>query len=423
MRLIPACASIDRSRQAENQGKTMNAPNEKLSAPVEKIRSYHAELRTIRRDIHAHPELAFQESRTSDLVAARLAAWGIEVHRGLAKTGLVGVVQGKKSSSGRAIGLRADMDCLPMHETNDIPHKSTHAGRMHACGHDGHTTMLLGAARYLAETRNFDGTAYLIFQPAEEGGGGGKVMVEEGLFERFPADEIYAVHNWPGLPPGQMAVRPGPVMAATDEIVVTVRGKGGHAAMPQLTVDPVVATAQVISALQTIASRNANPLDAIVVSLCSMETSQTNVFNVIPDFVKLIGTVRTFRPATRDMAEARIREIVAGVSKAMGGRADIEYKRGYPSTINSEREAMFAAKVGERVFGKQNVFTDAEPTMGGEDFSYMLQARPGAYVFLGQGGGPNNCFLHNPGYDFNDEVIPLGAGYLAALVEESLPLK
>jgi amidohydrolase len=401
----------------------MNAPAEKFTSPVEKIRGYHAELRTIRRDIHAHPELAFQESRTSQKVADQLEAWGIEVHRGLAKTGLVGVVKGKKTASGRAIGLRADMDCLPMHETNSIPHKSTHAGRMHACGHDGHTTMLLGAARYLQETRNFDGTAYLIFQPAEEGGGGGKVMVEEGLFDRFPANEIYAVHNWPGLPPGQMAVRPGPVMAATDEIVITVHGKGGHAAMPHLTVDPVVTTAQIITALQTIASRNVSPLDSIVVTVASMETSQTNVFNVIPDFVKLIGTVRSFRPETRKMAQTRIREIVAGVSKAMGGSADIEYKLGYPSTINTEREALFAARVGERVFGKNNVLTDAEPTMGGEDFSYMLQARPGAYVFLGQGGGPNNCFLHNPGYDFNDEVIPLGAGYLAALVEESLPLK
>ena len=401
----------------------MNAPAEKITSPVETIRSYHAELRAIRRDIHAHPELAFQENRTSQLVADQLAAWGIEVHRGLAKTGLVGIVRGEKSSSGRAVGLRADMDCLPMHETNNIPHKSTHAGRMHACGHDGHTTMLLGAARYLQETRNFDGTAYLIFQPAEEGGGGGKRMVEEGLFERFPANEVYALHNWPGLQPGQMAVRPGPVMAATDEIVITVRGTGGHAAMPHLTVDPVVITAQVISALQTIASRNANPLDAIVISVCSMETSQTGVFNVIPESVKLIGTVRSFRPQTRELAEARIKEIATGIAKAMGGSAQIEYKRGYPSTINTEREAVFAAQVGAQVFGKNNVFTDAEPTMGGEDFSYMLQARPGAYVFLGQGGGPNNCYLHNPGYDFNDEVIPLGAGYLAALIEASLPLK
>ena len=394
-----------------------------MTASVEHIRKFHPELREIRRDIHAHPELAFQESRTSQIVADRLASWGIEVHRGLARTGVVGVVRGRKSASGRAIGLRADMDCLPMHETGTVPYKSTHPGRMHACGHDGHTTMLLGAGRYLAETRNFDGTAYLIFQPAEEGGGGGKVMVEEGLFERFPANEVYAVHNWPGLPPGQMSVRPGPVMAATDEIVIMVRGKGGHAAMPHLTVDPVVVCAQVITALQTIASRNTSPLDAIVVSVCSMETSQTGVFNVIPDFVRLIGTVRTFRPETRDLAEKRIKDIVSGVARAMGGDAEIEYKRGYPSTINSEREAIFAAKVGERVFGKHNVVTDAEPTMGGEDFSFMLQARPGAYVFLGQGGGPTGCFLHNPGYDFNDDVIPLGAGYLAALVEESLPLK
>src|SRR5689334_1567797 len=241
---------------------------------VDHIRKFHAELRTIRRDIHAHPELAFQENRTSNLVAEKLAGWGIEVHRGLAKTGLVGVIKGGKSSSGRAVGLRADMDCLPMHETSDIAHKSTHAGRMHACGHDGHTTMLLGTARYLAETRNFDGTAYVIFQPAEEGGGGGKVMVDEGLFERFPANEVYAVHNWPGLPPGQIAVRPGPVMAATDEIVITVRGRGGHAAIPQFTIDPVVATAQIISALQSIASRNVSPLDSIVVTVASMETSQ-----------------------------------------------------------------------------------------------------------------------------------------------------
>jgi hippurate hydrolase len=315
------------------------------------------------------------------------------------------------------------MDCLPMHEAADIPHRSKYAGRMHACGHDGHTTMLLGAARYLAETRRFDGTAYLIFQPAEESGGGGKVMVDEGLFERFPANEVYAVHNWPGLAPGQIAVRPGPVMAATDEIVVTVRGKGGHGAMPHLTVDPVVASAQIIAALQTIASRNASPLDAVVVSICSMETSQTGVFNVIPDFVKLIGTVRSFRPETRDLAEKRVAEIAGGVARALGASAETQYARGYPATVNSERESRFAAQVGERIFGRDNVFTDAEPTMGGEDFSYMLQARPGAYVFLGQGGGPHNCSLHNSSYDFNDEVIPLGAGYLASLVEESLPLK
>src|SRR5436190_7983728 len=294
-----------------------------MSSPIERIKGYHGELTAVRRDLHAHPELAFTEERTSTLVAQKLAGWGIEVHRGIAKTGVVGVIPGKKKTSGRAIGLRADMDCLPMHERNTFAHKSQNEGRMHACGHDGHTTMLLGAARYLAETRNFDGTAYLIFQPAEEGGGGGQVMVQEGLFDRFPANEIYAVHNWPGLPPGQMAVRPGPVMAATDEIVIKVHGRGGHAAMPHLTVDPVVTTAQIISALQSVASRNANPLDSIVITVASMETSQTNVFNVIPDFVKLVGTVRTFRPETRDMAEKRIREIVSGISKAMGGSAEI----------------------------------------------------------------------------------------------------
>ena len=391
--------------------------------PVLHIRGWQAEFTELRRDLHMHPELGFEEHRTAKIVAERLTALGIEHHAGIGKTGVVAVVRGRTNTSGRAVGLRADMDALPMQEENEFAHKSRHEGLMHGCGHDGHTTMLLAAARYLHETRNFDGTTYLIFQPGEEGYAGAKAMIEDGLFERFPADEVYALHNWPGLPPGQMAVRPGPVMAATDEIVIKVHGRGGHAAMPHLTVDPVVTTAQIISALQSVASRNANPLDSIVITVASMETSQTNVFNVIPDFVKLIGTVRTFRPETRDMAERRIREIAVGVAKAMGGSADIEYKRGYPSTINTEREAAFAARVGERVFGKQNVFTDAEPTMGGEDFSFMLQVRPGAYVFLGQGGGPNNCFLHNPGYDFNDEVIPLGAGYLAALVEESLPLK
>jgi hippurate hydrolase len=397
-------------------------PETDMTASVEHIRNFHAELRAIRHDIHAHPELAFQEERTSQIVAEKLASWGVEVHRGLARTGVVGVLRGRQSASGRAIGLRADMDCLPMHEAGNLPYKSRHAGRMHACGHDGHTTMLLGAARYLAETRNFDGTAYLIFQPAEEGGAGGEIMVKEGLFERFPADAIYAIHNWPGLPPGQIAVRAGPVMAATDELQLTVRGKGGHGAMPHLAVDPVVVAAHVITALQTIASRNVNPLDAVVVSLCSMETSQLGAFNVIPDFVRLVGTVRTFRPETRDLAEARIREISAGVAQGLGGGAEVEYRRGYPATVNSEREAAFAARVGERVFGKGNVL-EAEPTMGGEDFSFMLQARPGAYVFLGQGGLAGGCLLHNPNYDFNDDVIPLGAGYLAALVEESLPLK
>ena len=393
-----------------------------MTSPVDSIRRFHSELTAIRRDLHAHPELSFTEERTSKLVADYLRKLGIETHTGLAKTGVVGVIPGK-SKSGKGVGLRADMDCLPMNELNTFAHRSKSEGRMHACGHDGHTTMLLGAARYLAETRNFDGTAYVIFQPAEEGGGGGQVMVKEGLFDKFPANEVYAVHNWPGLPAGQMAVKAGPVMAATDEVQVTVRGKGGHGAMPHLVVDPVVAAAQIITALQTIASRNVEPVDAVVVSICSMQTSQLGAFNVVPDAVKLVGTVRSFRPATRDLAERRFKEIVSKMAEAMGCSVEISYVRGYPATVNSAREAQFAAKVGERVFGKGNVITEHEPTMGGEDFSYMLQARPGAYVFLGQGGMPGGCFLHNPNYDFNDEVIPMGAGYLAALVEDALPVK
>jgi hippurate hydrolase len=389
---------------------------------LEMLRLFHAELTHIRRDIHAHPELGFEETRTSQIVADKLAEWGIETHRGLAKTGVVGVIKGKRDS-GRAVGLRADMDCLPMQETAEVPHRSKNAGRMHACGHDGHTTMLLGAARYLAQTRNFDGTVHLIFQPAEEGGGGGRVMVEEGLFERFPCESVYALHNWPGLPPGKIAVRPGPMLAATDEIRLKIRGRGGHAALPHLASDPVVIAAHVITALQTIASRNANPVDAVVVSLCSMQTSQLGAFNVIPAHVELIGTVRTFTPEMRDLAERRIREIADAVALGLGGSAELQYHRGYPATVNSAAEAQFAARVGEKVFGRDNVVTDHEPTMGGEDFAYMLQAKPGAYVFLGQGGAQGGCFLHNPTYDFNDEVIPLGAGYLAALAEESLPLK
>jgi len=393
-----------------------------MTSPVERIRAFHPELKDLRRDIHAHPELAFEETRTSSLVVERLKGWGIEVHTGLAKTGVVGIIRGKKQG-GRAIGLRADMDCLPIEEKNDFEYKSRNQGRMHACGHDGHTTMLLGAARYLAETRNFDGTAYLIFQPAEERDGGAQVMVKEGLFERFPADEVYAVHNYPGLPAGTIAVRAGPVMAATDEVEIVVRGKGGHAAFPHLAVDPVVIAAHVISALQTIASRNLDPVDAVVVSLCSMQTSQTGAFNVIPDSVRMLGTVRSFKPRTRDMAQRRIAEIAGKVAEAFGASAEVRYTRGYPATVNTPAESQFAARVGERVFGKGRVITEFEPVMGGEDFSYMLLARPGAYVFLGQGGGPGACFLHNANYDFNDEVIPLGAGYLAALVEEALPVE
>lgn len=392
-----------------------------MGTAVDTIREFHAELREIRRDIHAHPELGFEEHRTSEIVAEKLAGWGIEVHRGLARTGVVGVVHGRNGAGGRSVGLRADMDCLPIQETGTVAYRSRHDGRMHACGHDGHTAMLLGAARYLSATRRFDGTAYLIFQPAEEHDGGGRRMVQDGLFERFPADQIYALHNWPPLAPGKIAVRAGPMMAATDEIQITVRGKGGHAAMPHLGTDPVLLSAHIITALQSVASRNIDPVDALVISVCSMQTSQVGAFNITPESVTLIGTVRSFRPETRDLAETRIKHIVAGIAGSLGGSAEVAYQRGYPATINSAREAEFAAQVGESIFGKENVVRDAAPTMGGEDFSYMLQVRPGAYIWLGQGGGPSGCFLHNPGYDFNDDIIPLGAGYLASLVEESLP--
>lgn len=393
-----------------------------MTAALEFLRSQHEGLIAIRRDIHAHPELGFEEHRTASIVEKQLAACGIEAHAGIGKTGVVGVIKGRSTASGRALGLRADMDCLPMQETGSASWHSRFDGRMHACGHDGHTTMLLGAARYLAATRQFDGTVVLIFQPAEEGGGGGRVMVEDGLFDRFPVDEVYALHNWPALPPGKVAVRPGPVMAATDEIEIVVRGKGGHAAMPHLGVDPVVAASQLILALQTIASRNVNPVDAVVVSLCSMQTSQLGAYNVIPDFVKMIGTLRSFRPETRAMAEARVREIVETLPRAFGARAELTVKPGYPATINSAREAEFAAQVAESIVGADNVIRDADPTMGGEDFAYLLQQRPGAYVWLGQGGGPSGCFLHNPAYDFNDDIIPLGAAFLSTLAERALPL-
>ncbi len=401
---------------------TMSAYDERSDGPVTAIGAWQQELEAFRRDLHAHPELGFEETRTADLVARKLAALGIEVHRGFARTGVVGVIPGRKQSSGRAIGLRADLDCLPIAENGTVPWRSVHAGRMHACGHDGHTTMLLACARYLAGTRKFDGTAYVFFQPAEEAGGGGRVMVEGGLFERFPADEVYALHNWPALPAGKLAVRAGPVMAATDEFQITVRGRGGHAAMPHLAIDPVLASAHLITALQSIASRGVNPVDSVVVSVCSMQTSQLSASNIIPESVHLVGTLRSFRPETREFAIRRIGEIARSVTGAFGADAECVLHPGYPATINSRAQSEFAARVAAKVFGAPNVITDAEPTMGGEDFSYMLQARPGAYAWLGQGGGPSGCFLHNPGYDFNDAILPLGAGFLAALVEEGLPL-
>ena len=390
--------------------------------PVDYMRSQQIELTAIRRDLHAHPELGFEEHRTAEIVSRELDRLGIEHHDRVGKTGVVGVIRGERQESGRAVGLRADMDALPMHEENNFAHVSRFKGRMHGCGHDGHTTMLLGAARYLAATRAFDGTVYLIFQPGEEGFAGGKAMVEEGLFERFPADEIYALHNWPGLPPGTIAVRPGPMMAAADRIEIHIEGRGGHAAHPHIAVDPVLVAGHIITAAQSIVARNVSPVDTAVVSLCAMHAGNLAAMSVIPRDARLVGTVRTFRPQTQDAVERRLSELVHSIAAAFGATATLKYERVYPATVNSEREAEFAARVADTLIGSENVVRDLEPSMGSEDFSFMLQRRPGAYARLGQGGAESGCFLHNSRYDFNDDVIPLGAGYLAALAEQALPL-
>jgi amidohydrolase len=391
--------------------------------PVDFLRDEHAELTALRRDLHAHPELGFEEHRTAEVVTRELDRLGVEYHAAVGKTGVVAVIRGNRDESGRSIGLRADMDALPMHEENDFAHASRFKGRMHGCGHDGHTAMLLGTARYLAATRRFDGTAYLIFQPGEEGFAGGKAMVDDGLFERFPADEIYALHNWPGLPPGTIAVRPGPMMAAADRIEIHIEGRGGHGAHPYMAIDPVLVAGHMITAAQSIVARNVSPLDTAVVSLCAMQAGNLAAMSVIPRDAKLVGTVRTFRPQTQDMIERRLNDLVHSIAAAFGAKATLKYERVYPATINTEREAEFAARVADALIGPENVVRDLEPSMGSEDFSFMLQQRPGAYARLGQGGAEGGCFLHNSRYDFNDDVIPLGAGYLAALAEHALPLE
>jgi hippurate hydrolase len=387
--------------------------------PLDYIRSQQIELTAIRRDLHAHPELGFEEHRTAEIVSRELDRLGIEYHSHVGKTGVVGVIRGERDN-GRAVGLRADMDALPMHEENDFAHVSRFKGRMHGCGHDGHTAMLLGAARYLAATRRFSGTVYLIFQPGEEGFAGGKAMVEEGLFERFPADEIYALHNWPALPPGTIAVRPGPMMAAADRIEIHIEGRGGHGAHPHMAVDPVLVAGHIITAAQSIVARNVSPVDTAVVSLCAMHAGNLAAMSVIPRDARLVGTVRTFKPQTQDAVERRLSDLVHSIAAAFGAKATLKYERCYPATVNSEREAEFAARVADELVGPENVVRDLEPSMGSEDFSFMLQQRPGAYARLGQGGAEGGCFLHNSRYDFNDDVIPVGAGYLAALAEQAL---
>ncbi|MGV6849919.1 MAG: M20 aminoacylase family protein [Marinibacterium sp.] len=368
-----------------------------------------------RRDIHAHPEILFDTHRTAALVADKLTAFGCdEVVTGVGRTGVVGVIKGRSDGSGRVVGLRADMDALPITEATGLDYASTTPGAMHACGHDGHTAMLLGAAKYLAETRNFDGTAVVIFQPAEEGGGGGKEMCDDGMMDRWGIDEVYGLHNWPGQPVGQFSIRPGAFFAATDVFEITFEGVGGHAAKPQETVDTTVMAAHAVTALQTIASRNANPVEQIVVSVTSFETSST-AFNVIPQKVQLKGTVRTLSPGMRDLAETRVTEICTGIAATFGGTADVDYVRNYPVMVNSEVETGYAAEVARAVSGD---CADAPLVMGGEDFAFMLEERPGAYILMGNG---DTAMVHHPEYNFNDEAIPAGCSWLAGMVEARLP--
>ena len=385
-----------------------------------------AEIAAVRRDIHAHPELCFEEVRTADLVAAKLAEWGLPVYRGMAKTGVVGIVQGRDGGAcGRGVGLRADMDALPMREFNTFAHASRHAGKMHACGHDGHTAMLLAAAQHLATHRDFDGTVYLIFQPAEEGGGGAREMINDGLFEKFSMEAVFGMHNWPGGAVGTFAVSAGPVMASSNEFKITIRGRGGHAAMPHNGVDPVLVACQMVQAFQTIISRNKKPVEAGVISVTMIHAGEAN--NVIPDFCELQGTVRTFSVELLDLIETRMKAIAEHTCAAFDAQCDFEFDRNYPPTINSAAEADFARQVLIDLFGADKVLAQ-EPTMGAEDFAYMLQARPGAYCFIangegshresGHGSGP--CMLHNPSYDFNDALIPIGGSYWVQLASRWL---
>jgi amidohydrolase len=383
-----------------------------------RIAEYHAEMTGWRQHMHANPETAFEEFDTSDFVAARLTEFGIEVHRGLAGTGVVGILHGHSGPTGRAIGLRADMDALNMTEGNDFAHRSRRPGKMHACGHDGHTTMLLGAARYLAETRNFDGTVSFIFQPAEEGQGGGKRMVEEGLFDKFPVDMVFGLHNWPDLPPGEMAVRPGPIMAGADQFEIRITGRGGHAALPHQTVDPVVVAAQLILAIQTLVSRTISPIDSGVVSVTQVQAG--SAYNIIPADVVLRGTVRSLNHTIRDHLESRLRHLVETLPPAFGATGAIDYRVGYPPTVNDEAPAELCAAVAGRLVGTDKVHQGLGPSMGAEDFAFMLGVRPGAYAWIGQGGGPSGCLLHNTRYDFNDGILPIGASYWADLVETVL---
>jgi amidohydrolase len=382
---------------------------------VNRVADLHGEITAWRRDIHAHPELRYDVQRTAGSVVEKLKSFGCdEVVPGIGRTGVVGVIRGRKPGS-KVIGMRADMDALPLEEETGLPYQSTVPGKMHACGHDGHTAMLLGAAKYLAETRNFAGTAVVIFQPAEEGGAGGLAMVKDGLMTRFGIEEVYGMHNYPGIPLGQFAIRPGPMMASADHIEITIEGKGGHAARPHLAVDTVLVGAQIINALQSIVARNIDPLESAVVSICMFQAGQTD--NVIPQHAKLRGTARALKAQVREVLQKRVGEVVDGTAKLYGATAKITYTNGYPVTVNHARQTAFAADVAREIAGNDKVDTDVAPVMGAEDFSFMLNERPGAFIFVGNG---DSAGLHHPAYDFNDETIPVGTSYWVRLAETAL---
>jgi len=378
----------------------------------------HEIMKGWRHELHAHPELGFEEKWTSQFIAEKLVSFGIETHRGMAKTGVVGIIRGQGSSD-RMIGLRADIDALPMQEANDFAHKSQNDGCMHACGHDGHTAMLLGAAQYLAETRNFDGTVVLIFQPAEEGGAGGQVMIDDGLFDQFNVETVWGMHNWPGVDVGKAVVQRGASMAGADMFTITITGKSGHAAMPHTTIDPITCGASMVQALQTIASRRVDPLDSVVVSVTQFHSGFTH--NVIPNQAELVGTVRYVRRETCGFVESKMRHLCSSIATAHDCEFTFDWEEGYPPTINHPEESNRAAASVEQVLGKDSVIFDAPPSMASEDFSFMLEARPGAYIWLGAGEGKKGGMLHNTGYDFNDDLLASGASFWVQLVEDELP--
>ena len=382
---------------------------------VNRVADLHDEITEWRRDLHAHPELQYDVHRTAGSVSERLKSFGCDdVVAGIGRTGVVGVIRGRKPGA-KVIGMRADMDALPIEEATTVAYKSTVPGKMHACGHDGHTAMLLGAAKYLAETRNFAGTAVVIFQPAEEGGAGARAMMDDGLFDRFGIEEVFGMHNYPGMPIGQFAIRSGPMMASTDTIGIDLEGVGGHAAWPHFGVDTVLVGAQIVNQLQSIVARNVDPLQAAVISICTFQAGHAD--NVIPQQAKLRGTARALSPKVRDLLQKRVREVVEGTARAYGAKAELTYTTGYPVLVNEELKTAFAAGVAREVAGNDKVNTDCAPLMGAEDFAFMLQERPGAFIYIGNG---NSAQLHNPAYDFNDEAIPVGTSYWVRLAETAL---